>query len=390
MIVSHTTPDYSQRIQQVRLALAGQDLDALLVTHLPNLRYLVGFDGSLGTLYLSASDCVLLVDGRYLTAVRARVDEDVTLSGVRIELVDRSHEEAVARLVSRGIPPQRLGFEAAAMTVMRFERLSALLDRTASDSEGRAAAPLLRSTDRIVEQGRIIKDATEVAAFREAAARLSAVARQVLPEAVRVGRSERDVAADIDHAMRRGGFERPAFETIVASGPNSALPHARPGPRILGPGDGVVLDFGGVYDGYSVDLTRTVQLAPSDAAFEALFDAVRAAQLAAIAAVRPGVKASDVDKAARDVLASRGLGEAFVHGTGHGLGLEIHEAPRIGKPSGSEPDETIAAGMVFTVEPGAYVPGVGGVRIEDDVLVTDDGCEVLTDVPIERLGPRRE
>jgi Xaa-Pro aminopeptidase len=235
----------------------------------------------------------------------------------------------------------------------------------------------------------MVKDRTEIAAFREAASRLSAVARRVLSDIVRIGRSERDVAADIDYAMRQGGFERPAFDTIVASGPNSALPHARPGPRILAAGDGVVLDFGGVYDGYCVDLTRTVQLAPGDSAFEALFEAVRAAQAAAIAAVRPGVKASAVDGAARDVLAGRGLGDAFVHGTGHGLGLEIHEAPRIGKAGGSEPDEALVAGMVFTVEPGAYVPGLGGVRIEDDVLVTEDGCEVLTDVPIERLGRER-
>jgi Xaa-Pro aminopeptidase len=147
-----------------------------------------------------------------------------------------------------------------------------------------------------------------------------------------------------------------------------------------------VLDFGGVYDGYCVDLTRTVQLAPGSEAFGQLFEAVRGAHAAAIRAVRPGVIASAVDAAARDVLTQRGLGDVFVHGTGHGLGLEVHEGPRIGKAGSGLPDEPLECGMVFTIEPGAYVPGLGGVRIEDDVLVVDGGCEVLTDVPIDQTG----
>ncbi len=178
--------------------------------------------------------------------------------------------------------------------------------------------------------------------------------------------------------MRQEGFTRPAFETIVASGPHSAFPHARPTDRRVAAGEPTVLDFGGVYDGYCVDLTRTVQLGAISQPQERLYAAVREAQQAAIEAVRPGVAASSIDAAAREVLERHGLGEAFGHGTGHGLGLEVHEEPRIARLSPRLPDQVLEPGMVFTIEPGAYVPGLGGVRIEDDVLVTDHGCEVLT------------
>jgi Xaa-Pro aminopeptidase len=178
--------------------------------------------------------------------------------------------------------------------------------------------------------------------------------------------------------MREAGFSRPAFETIVASGPNSVLPHARPTNRTIQVGDPTVLDFGGVYDGYCVDLTRTVQLGSATGALQQLYGAVAEAQDAAIAAVRPGVTSSAIDAAARIVLERYGLSAAFGHGTGHGLGLEVHEEPRIARQSPRLPDPVVEPGMVFTIEPGVYVPGVGGVRIEDDVLVTETGCEVLT------------
>ncbi len=222
-----------------------------------------------------------------------------------------------------------------------------------------------------------MKDETEIATLREAGRR----ARRRGTEAVALARPagrEQDVAAEVDAMLRRCGFERPAFETIVASGPNSALPHARPGRRIIEEGDGVVLDFGGVYDGYCVDLTRTVQLGDAGAEFRRLFAAVAEAQRQAIAAVRPGVKASTVDGAARAALGRYGLEEAFGHGTGHGLGLEVHEEPRIGKPLAGQPDLILSRAWCSPIEPGVYVEGIGGVRIEDDVLVTGDGCIVLT------------
>ncbi len=377
---------YAQRVAAVREALAHAGIDGLLVTHPPNLRYLVGFEGSVGALVVSAGACVLVVDGRYVTSARERVSGSGELrDAVTVVHADRSIEEGVCRAVLEGPRIHNLGVEAAAMTLDRFDRLSEAFGRAEAAAGGSASAPRLRSTERLVERGRLVKDAAELATLRQAAAMLSAAARSI-PSLVRAGRTERDIAGDIDAALRRAGFDRLAFETIVASGPNSALPHARPGRRVLEPGDGVVLDFGGVYDGYCVDLTRTVQLAPASAAFGRLFEAVRAAHAAALRAVRPGVAASAVDAAARNVLAERGLGAAFVHGTGHGLGLEVHEGPRIGKADRGLPDERLECGMVFTIEPGAYVPGLGGVRIEDDVVVVGGGCDVLTDVPIDQTG----
>jgi Xaa-Pro aminopeptidase len=234
-----------------------------------------------------------------------------------------------------------------------------------------------------VEAHRIVKDALEIEILRRAARLLSDVARD-LQSLVAAGRTEREVARAIEGAIETAGFSAPAFPTIVASGPHSARPHARPTDRRLQPGDLVVLDFGGVLDGYCGDLTRTAAIGPVSARAQALYEAVREAHAAAIAAVRPGVLASDVDAAARASLASRGVGEAFLHGTGHGLGLDLHEAPRLGRPD-ADRAEHLAAGMVCTIEPGVYVEGTGGVRLEDDVLVTAEGCEVLTDAPRELL-----
>jgi Xaa-Pro aminopeptidase len=318
------------------------------------------------------------VDGRYITTARDRVAASGELRWVSVELAARSLEEGVIDTIGQ-TPARTIGVEAAAMTLSRFDRLNALLGAR----HGQPGVGLF-PTERIVERARVIKDADEVATFRKAAAMLSAVAARVL-DAVGPGRSELEVAADIDSFLRQAGFSKPAFDTIVASGPNSALPHARPGVRRLLPGDSVVLDFGGVYDGYCVDLTRTVQLSPATDAFLRTFAAVRAAHSAAIAAIRPGLKASLVDAAARAVLTAHGLGDAFVHGTGHGLGLEVHEEPRVTRPGSVAMDETLEPGMVFTVEPGAYLPGAHGVRIEDDVVVTAGGCDVLTRVPIDPI-----
>jgi len=225
---------------------------------------------------------------------------------------------------------------------------------------------------------------TEIATLRDAADRLSTVA-QTAWAGIHAGLSERQAAAVLESALRRAGYERLAFDTIVASGPNSALPHYRAGDRILAGGDLVVLDFGGVLDGYCCDLTRTVAIGPPGPEALRLHAAVHAAQQAAIAIVRPGAETSAVDDAARNVLHAHGLGGAFGHGTGHGLGLDIHEEPRITWRRADVPSLALTPGMVFTIEPGAYVPGFGGVRIEDDVLVTDTGCEVLTQVPRELL-----
>jgi Xaa-Pro aminopeptidase len=290
--------------------------------------------------------------------------------------VPASYDEALLACLAE-IGVSTVGFEAAHVSVAKHE----WWQKTVA---GRGMTLTFRPTERVVEDLRMIKDAAEIAALRESARRIAPVAQAAFA-AARAGVVEREVAAAIESAMRAAGYERPAFDTIVGSGPHSALPHYRAGDRALADGDLVVLDFGGVLDGYCSDLTRTVAIGPICTEARRIYDAVYDAQRAAIAAVRPGIATTAVDAAARDVLEQRGLGPAFGHGTGHGLGLDVHEDPRVTKPRPDVPAVPLAPGMVFTIEPGAYVAGFAGVRIEDDVLVTETGCEVLTDVPRELI-----
>lgn len=362
------------RIDRVARSLNAAGLDALLITHPANIAYLTGLIASTAVAIVlpTPSRCVLIVDSRYGTSAR-RLESTVPALTVRVASGSLDSEAAL-QVIELGV--LRVGIEADHVTVSRFGRLTGLLDPSHASPPG----PVLVATTRIVERMRAVKDAGEIETLRHAGRRISSVARQARTW-IQPGRTERQIAAAVDAAMRDAGFERPAFETIVASGPNAALPHARPTNRVVGEKEGVLLDFGGVYDGYCVDLTRTVHIGPMPEGFRRLFDAVREAQAAAIAVVKGGTHGVVVDRAARQVLVGYGLGEAFGHGTGHGLGLEVHEEPRI-SPLASA-DEPLQPGMVVTIEPGAYVPGTGGVRIEDDVLVTEGGCELLTDVPIE-------
>jgi Xaa-Pro aminopeptidase len=288
---------------------------------------------------------------------------------VRVELepVTGRYDETLAGVLER-LRVRSAGFEAEHVTV-------------ATLAAWRKAAPAIEwtSTERLVASRRAIKDPLEIDLLRESCRRLAGVARR-LPELAREGLTEVEVARAVDHALERAGFDAPAFPTIVASGPNSAVPHARPTDRRLVGGDLVLLDFGGRLDGYCGDLTRMAAVGQAGPEVRSLFEAVREAQAAAIAAVRPGQEASAVDTAAREVLERHGFGDAVLHATGHGLGLELHEAPRIARPDPHHTDR-LESGMVCTIEPGAYVEGLGGVRLEDDVLVTADACEVLTDVP---------
>ena len=375
MIVSLSPETVAARLTRVRLAARTAGIDALVVTHLPNVQYLTGFTGSAGVALVLPRTCLLVVDFRYVTAVNTLTS---SLEGlVTLATFERSYDEALVELLRRE-GSQRIGIEAAYLPVSRFNAISSgLAARTLLPIQSSESAPALVPTERLVERARVIKDEFEIATLRDAGRRLGEIASRV-HEFVREGRTEQSVAADIETAMREAGFSRPAFETIVASGPNSVLPHARPTNRTIQVGDPTVLDFGGVYDGYCVDLTRTVQLGSATGALQQLYGAVAEAQDAAIAAVRPGVTSSAIDAAARIVLERYGLSAAFGHGTGHGLGLEVHEEPRIARQSPRLPDPVVEPGMVFTIEPGVYVPGVGGVRIEDDVLVTETGCEVLT------------
>jgi Xaa-Pro aminopeptidase len=365
------------RHARVRQALDTLTVDALVVTSPTNVRYLSNHTGSAGILVVARDGVHLLVDFRYRESMRLLQESPSACPTLRVWDVPASYDEALLACLAE-TAVSVAAFESTHVTVNRFDWWR----RTA---EARALGLSFRATEGLVEQLRLVKDASEIAMLRESASRLSPVADAVFG-AVRAGRMEREVAGVLERALREAGYERPAFDTIVASGPNAALPHYRAGRRILEHGDLVVLDFGGVLDGYCSDLTRTVAIGSPSAEARRLHAAVYAAQEAAVAAVRPGVETTSVDAAARSVLQEQGLGDAFGHGTGHGLGLDIHEEPRITRQRTDVPSIPLEPGMVFTIEPGAYLPGFGGVRIEDDVLVTETGCEVLTSVPRELLS----
>jgi Xaa-Pro aminopeptidase len=365
------------RQARIRTSLDALKADALVVTSPANIRYLGNHVGTAGVLVLTLDAAHLLVDFRYRESVRLLQDSAAACPGSRIWDVPASYDEALLGCLQE-IGVSTVAFEARHVTVARHEWWT-------GTAASRALGVAFRPTERLVEQARLIKDPFETAALREAALRLGGVAGIVFP-GLHAGLSERQVAGLLESALRDAGYERPAFDVIVASGPHSALPHHRAGGRILAAGDLAVLDFGGVLDGYCSDLTRTVSIGPPSPEARRLHAAVHDAHQAAIAAVRPGVDTAAVDAAARTRLEAYGLGDAFGHGTGHGLGLDVHEEPRIARPRRDVPPTVLEAGMVFTIEPGAYVPGFGGVRIEDDVLVVDTGCEVLTTVPRELLS----
>ena len=352
--------------------MAALGIDALLVTHLPNVHYLTGMRASAAAAVVDGAGVALIIDARYITAARALAD--TANDGIALEVIEvpGSYDQAIRDAVRRR-RLARIGVEAEHVSLARWQWLLANLHEGA----------VLVATNGLVESGRMVKDGDECERLRVAGRMLAGIVPAAL-QLARAGRTEREVAADIECGLAAAGFEDRAFETIVASGPRSALPHARPGRRRLGAGDLVVLDFGGVDDGYCVDLSRTASVGEPGGQAVRMHAAVLAAQEAAIAAVRPGVQASAVDAAARGVLGEHGLAEAFQHGTGHGLGLEVHEAPRIAPAArlqGPGADVVLEAGMVITIEPGVYIPGAGGVRIEDDVLVTASGCEMLTEAP---------
>jgi Xaa-Pro aminopeptidase len=370
----------SRRHQAVRGALRALDLEALVVTAPANITYLTNFTGSSAIVVVEPERIAFLTDFRYSTALEDMRGTPHECPGCHLILVDGSYDATLADVLKRG-SARRVGFEANHLSVARYGWLQSRLPSI----EGPATIELV-PTERVVERVRVVKDDYEIATLREAASRLSRVAADVVRD-LRRGQSERELAFSIDLRLRRAGFERPAFDTIAASGPNAALPHAHPTERTITEGDLVVLDFGGVYDSYCVDLTRTVSVGKADARVREVYAAVRDAHAQGIAAVGPGRSRFDIDAAARGVLAARGLGDAFGHGTGHGLGIEVHEEPRITRrrPDVDASDEPVAPGMVFTIEPGAYLSGWGGVRIEDDVLVTGTGVEVLTHVATELI-----
>jgi Xaa-Pro aminopeptidase len=338
-----------QKLARLRELLGESDLDALYVSEGVNIRYLTGFSGSLGHLLVTGEEAVLATDPRY----EIRSAEETRGSGVETVILTREVlPKFVGLIAARGL--RRIGFEAERLGYGAWETLQSGLSRR---------KPI--ATAGLIERMRQIKSPTEIEAIRRAV-RVSSEAFERTCGRIRPSWTEQRFAAELDHAMRRLGAEGSAFDTIVASG---APRRVRIEPRSL-----VVVDMGAILDGYHSDMTRTLAMGRPSRSHQALYRAVLDAQLAAIEAVKPGIQARTVDGKARSVLRRSGYGKLFVHSTGHGVGLEVHELPYVSKHN----DQRLEEGMVITIEPGAYMEGLGGARVEDIVVITRNGCETLT------------
>ncbi|MHB1137506.1 MAG: aminopeptidase P family protein [Microthrixaceae bacterium] len=372
-VTEHQTPDLpldelppmdvAGRVERLRRVLDAADWDGLVVSNLTNVRYLTGFTGSAGIVLVTPDELVFVSDGRY----RDQSAAEIAAAGVeaRIEIVGADPDSVVADAASTA-KVERLGLEAQSVTWAQQQRWAADL----------FAAGELVATHGVVEELRLVKDAGEAARIRAACA----IADEALAR-VRSRLADRptevEFGLELDATMRSLGAADVSFETIVASGPNGAKPHHHPSTRRIEDGDLVVIDFGALVDGYHSDMTRTVAVGDVGADRRRMLEVVLASQQAGVEAVAPGVTAADVDAVCRSVIDESGWGDAFLHSTGHGVGLDIHEEPRVSGRSTA----TLVAGHVVTVEPGVYLPELGGVRIEDTLLVTDGGCDRLTLAP---------
>ncbi len=348
------------RRNKLRKLIRQAKADALLVTSFTNVTYLTGFTGDDSYLLVTLDDETLVSDSRYTTQLEEQCPE------VKLRIRDPGvHMLPTVAEVVRGAGIERLGIEASSATVELERALSRAIPRVE-----------LVATERLVEQLRAVKDKDEVQTTRVAcqqARRAFEVVRALLTPEM----TELDIAAELEYQARRFGAQALSFPAIVAVGPRAALPHAEPSGRRLRESDFVLVDWGVRSGGYVSDLTRLVVTGKISPKLRKLYGVVLNAQLAAIDAIRPGVTCEQVDRVARKIISKAGLGHAFGHGLGHGTGLEIHEAPRLAVGQKTE----LCPGMIVTVEPGVYLPGWGGVRIEDDILVTRSGHEVLSDVP---------
>ena len=347
--------EIEQRRQTVVSGLAEHKLDALLVSMGPNLRYLSGFTGSNGLLLLSQAKSILFTDPRY--TIQAAHESSCQVHVSKGPLV----MDIVAAIGRQRL--RRVGYEPAMMSCDAFQALEARMPPKSR----------LAPVQGWIEEMRTVKSPSEIERIRRSVVTNSQAFEQGVARA-KSGMKEQDLAAELEYRMRRLGAEKPSFETIVAGGERSALPHAQPTAARFQSGDLIVVDMGALQEGYCSDMTRMLFLGTPGAKVKRMYKAVLEAQLAGIDAVRDGARAAAVDAAARKVLRGYGLDRAFVHSTGHGLGLEIHEPPRLGKRDKSR----LKSGMTITIEPGVYLEGFGGIRIEDTVLVTDKGCEILT------------
>lgn len=349
------------RVERLRALMEVRRVPPILVTNLVNVRYLTGFTGSAGLALFGPRRAVLWVDPRYTLQARGQA------TGVEVIEERRGLLKGAAAWL-RKHPVREVGYEASSLTCDQFQQLRTEAGRTIR----------LRPAGDLIEELRVVKDRGEIEAMRSAG-RITAKVFEDLRTRVKPGVEERDLAAEIEYRMHKRGADGAAFETIVASGPRSAHPHARSSSKLLQEEELVIFDLGAILNGYAADMTRTVFLGEPSRRVRNLYAAVLKAQHEAVESVQDGVKASEVDATARRVLAKHGLERHFTHSTGHGVGLEIHERPRLAKGEATR----LKAGSVITVEPGVYLEGFGGIRVEDTVLVGPDGPEILTPASLE-------
>lgn len=349
--------------------------NALLVTNFTNVTYLTGFTGDDSYLLISSDGDLLLSDPRY----EEQIDEECTSQpkGDQLGVFIRKPGELILDITCKQLKKQKVAkllIEGASVSVNMYQQLKSALgkaDVVAGDGE--------------VEKLRAIKDASEIAVIRKAVDVAERVFTSIRAQ-LTSGQTENEVANEIDRLVRQLGGSGCSFDPIVAVGPRAALPHATPGSSEIGSSPFVLIDWGATFQGYRSDLTRVLLTSKIPAKFARIYEAVLAAQNAAISIMKPGVMVSEVDRVARALIEDAGMGKRFNHGLGHGIGLDIHEAPRLGQNH----DHPLEAGMVVTVEPGVYYPGFGGVRIEDDILITENGCELLSTLPRELEANRVE
>lgn len=355
-------PSFEGRQAKLLAHLDEKNLALLVVTNPRNIFYLTGFRGSTGVAVFGSSDAILWVDPRYTLQAKGEVKN--------VEVVEEKGPllKAVVKWLRKKKPGQ-VGYEDAHLTCSEF----GTLDR------GTQRALRFGPASGIIEAQRFVKDEDEIALIRAACRVTTTAFKETLPY-VKPGARESDLAAEIEYRMRRHGAEGPAFDTIVASGPRGAFPHARASNRVLGQCELVIFDLGAILGGYAADMTRTLYIGNNPGRrIRSLYKAVLAAQRGAVESLRKGIKCGDVDAVARRILERRGLGKYFTHSTGHGVGLDIHERPRLGRG-----DKTrLEVGCVVTAEPGVYIEGLGGIRLEDTVLVGPEGPEVLTTAPMD-------
>ena len=355
--MAHQQSELANRINRMLRRLPHFSVQALLILDMSNIRYLSGFTGSDGALFIGQGRRVLLVDGRYITQAKEET------SGIEV-LEYQEKIEGITNVLSHH-PSLTVGFEATTVTVDTYTRLKNRLEKIT-----------LKPLPEEIKAIRAVKTAVEIAKIETAAAIASRALVSVLAR-IRAGMTEREIAADLDSTMIQCGAEAVAFPTIVASGKSSAWPHARPGLRKIQAGDVMMIDYGAVFEGYHSDETCTFVIGRADSKQKDVYQVVKEAHDGALKAIRAGISCHEIDRIARSCIEEHGFGESFSHGTGHGVGLDVHEFPRIAATS----KNILEAGMVVTVEPGVYIPDLWGIRIEDLVLVKEGGSAVLSKIP---------